>query len=1080
MTKKNISNSIFIILLGILTPLYFFTTTPARANPAPYFKLVATQGQGVGSNEFYVGRCIRVDIYLNTGGRNTNGADVEISYDNNILTPVQSNCSTIATSVYTDGLYNVYPSQGNNISEDTIILSAYNNPGNSTNVSNGLYGHLFFTILNASSSHNLTFLYTQGLTTDTNLAETGGDGSDILLSVENLTLSLLEDTDSPIINTQSPSSGATGVAINSNISFKLYDSMSGINNSSVTAQMKKNEGSYYAQTVSTGSSQVTNQNRYYQYTASISPNSNIKTNSGYYQYATTYTVSSSVSDRGVATPHTTTSVWSFTTEDDTTAPYTTNIMPADGSSGISIYSNISVRIKDYKNNSGVIPGLGIDSSSVKIKITSESAGEILYTCDSITVTCDLSNLNNILVTIDPEDDFIENENITIAINARDQHNTSPNVMNTSTYTFTTEDTAGPTISNISPIPNSTGNATNTPISFHINDNGTGVAIETLSIYINDTIYDITDDEVLVSGDSNEYTITITPSDEFENDRAVVVRVYISDLSSPANTIYPNPYLFTFIVGLETQDQEPCPQTSCPICDPTPTCSGGGGSVLYIEKECPKIKPKEIIIFKEKICEKDNKLENFVDSTTESKTYTQTKKQNYETQNLFSGGLFLLADMIGIDGFSAYDSSVIDIRSLGEKIYILQINKKLPDKDNTLLLDTNDGINIMGYTDAKQYSTIPILLYPPENSSKNDTFPKILYTQNNKEGTWNIALNGPFEPGRYTLKSFVRDTSKENSFKSVNLANIDFLDETEILIPEHTTENYDTRKKIFDIKSIVIFASIVGISTFAIILGGATGTNMFGLATIFLLAILGTAMSFSNPPTTKIVLKNSPNTDLYARTENQQELAIKAYETYKKEQETSHEYFTGRIFNPITKKPIHGALVETENSNATTDENGYFILRQVTSENILKLNIPELTNPMYAKIGNSSNVEFKIMPELIKTLALVEKYNSQRKYSSIYEYATEEIKAYIPKDTFIQDKNTDLFERLKIMRVARASFSLASTDILDTWYSKTLKKEFKKVAKATFVYEGISDTKGITHVEEPWYFVEENGEWKFVK
>lgn len=129
------------ILIYIFSMFGFIVST--KAVTAPYFQLSAIQGQGVGENEFYVGRCFRVNIYLNTGGRNTNGADVEINYDVAKLQAVQSNCSSAATVVYSDGLFNTYPAQGNSISNGVILLSAYNDPGVSTNVSNGLFAHFF-------------------------------------------------------------------------------------------------------------------------------------------------------------------------------------------------------------------------------------------------------------------------------------------------------------------------------------------------------------------------------------------------------------------------------------------------------------------------------------------------------------------------------------------------------------------------------------------------------------------------------------------------------------------------------------------------------------------------------------------------------------------------------------------------------------------------------------------------------------------------------------------------------------------------------------------------------------------------
>ena len=70
-----------VFVFGMLLSLYQIV----YAATAPYFLLEATEGQGVGSDEFYVGRCFRVNMRVNTNSTNTNGADVEINYDNSIL-----------------------------------------------------------------------------------------------------------------------------------------------------------------------------------------------------------------------------------------------------------------------------------------------------------------------------------------------------------------------------------------------------------------------------------------------------------------------------------------------------------------------------------------------------------------------------------------------------------------------------------------------------------------------------------------------------------------------------------------------------------------------------------------------------------------------------------------------------------------------------------------------------------------------------------------------------------------------------------------------------------------------------------
>lgn len=567
---------VFFISLG-------FVPTAQAVPVAPYFLLLASQGQGVDSNTFYQGRCFRVNINLNTGGLNTNGADVEINYNSDILQVVQSDCVTAAATIYSDGLFNVYPAQGNSVGGNKIRLSAYNNPGVSTNSANGTYGHYFVKVLSGVGDHTMSFQYTQDLTTDTNLAETNGDGSDVLTSVGDLVLNLAVDNDDPTLGSLSPVSGATGVALNANLSFSLLDTMAGVNSSAVTARMRSGSGSWHNQTVSVGSALSTNQNRYYQYTGNISPNSNIKTNSGYYQYNTSYTAEVTLSDLGNPTVHSHTETWSFTTEDDSAAPYVDTRSPADNAVGVSSDGNVSFHVKDYKSNAGVIGGLGVDVDTITIRVSGDVSGVRNLTCASSGVVCVDANLKDITVTVNPEANFAENETVTVTINASDLHSPA-NTMVPDMYSFTTADSAAPTISSISPAPYSISNTSTTNVSFHLVDGGSGVDLSSLLVNIDGEDYSANSDQTTVSGDASDYLVTINPDTNFVNDRAVVVKVSVRDQASTPNNIDPYPYEYNFIVGLSTTTEQ---SEACPVC---PSYSCGGGGVVYIKEPqvCPAV------------------------------------------------------------------------------------------------------------------------------------------------------------------------------------------------------------------------------------------------------------------------------------------------------------------------------------------------------------------------------------------------------------------------------------------------------------------------------------------------------------
>ncbi len=1075
-----LKKTFFTFIIFTLLAVNFAWVGIAKADPAPYFSLISTQGQGDDDNEFYVGRCFRVNIYLNTGGYNTNGADVEINYDNSVLQVVQSNCSTSATTVYSDGLFDVYPGAGNSISSSKILLSAYNNPGNSTNVSNGLYGHLFFKVLSVDADYDLDFEYTQDLTTDTNLAETGGDGSDILQSVENINLSLLEDSDNPVIDTQSPSSGATGVAVNSTISFRLYDAMAGIDNSSVTSRMKEGDGTYYSQSVSVGSQQSTNQTRYYQYTGSYNPNSNIKTNGGYYEYATTYTVEVTTDDLGSASTHSTTSVWTFTTEDDTNAPYTSNFSPTDGSSGVAVDTNISFRVKDYKSNGGVIPGLGVDEDTIVIVVSSDSLGELNYTCSSDEISCNVSNPNNVLVTIDSAEDFSENETVTVQIGASDLHSPA-NVMSTSTYSFTTEDTAPPTVSDFTPTPNSSGNASSTNISFHLLDGGSGVAIESLGVYVDNDYFTAISDEVTITGDASDYLIEIDPVDNFTEDQAVVVRISARDQASTPNYISPNPSLYSFIVGLEgstvtvttTVTTTEYIETTCPTC---PTCTGGGGGgVIYIEKECPEVQCPEVQTCEEQI------ICPIVEEPSCPDTGNNPNGSNTVVEEVNQGG----GGSIVTSSPSDEDvGTALAFRLLPTKIDLEKINeKKLSASKYLRIADTEKMVKLEGSTDASEGTVLPILFYPKSSkltsvASQVDllhfkdpiTGSIVVNTKVDAQGRFLLELQNIFTPGSYIVRSLAQD--KDSKEQEVEIGSFD-IDET-YFIPLRTEEEQSKIDRRYNWAGIIVFASIVLVSIMVLFATRSMVGGM-GFATTFVLAIFGMVVIVMQTNNRAIIVEKL-KTGIES---NVGQDSLQKYQEIIEDNRQNFEVFNGQLLDPINNQPISGASVEVGEQVSVSDDFGQFSLQDIFSTDRVKISRSDFSQPVYLIISEIIDNKIGLNSRLLETLSKIEKDQNQRRFKLVYNYSAGDVQSQIGQDLFVQSQNKALLGRIQQLSIVDSGF-YPQVEVLDSWESTNLNQTYNNVAKVDYVYSGYNEKQGVVKLREPWYFVEEGGEWRFLE
>nr|HPL93375.1 hypothetical protein [bacterium] len=450
---------VFLSMVLILSS-FTYGIKPAKAAPPPMFTLTAAEAQGVGLDEFYEGRCFRVNINLHTGNQATGGADVIIDYDNTNATIVQNNCVTPATSIYSNGLYNVYPVGGNSVTATQIKLSAYQNPGNSyTNNALAVYGYFYVLVNNPDAAFDLNFDYTPGSTIDTNIAQLG-TGVDIIASAEDLSLKLVTDTDAPYFDGYNPLDGAINVPVEAAIAYNMKDNQSGVNNATRAATVDQGSGPV-AESVTT-SCTTTNANRVPVCSAIVNP-------AGYFPYLTLITVNASFSDLGNPTVHSAIDSWSFTTEDDIHAPYVENENPAPGAVNQAVDTDVVFRIKDYKNQAGIIPGLGVDINTVVVVVDG-----VTYTAAGPNFFTYAGTPENYLITIDPAVDFPPAYTVNVSVDGEDLHAPAANVMATHNYSFMTSDVNAPYIDNEDPAPDDVSVSANSNIVFQIHDDGAGV------------------------------------------------------------------------------------------------------------------------------------------------------------------------------------------------------------------------------------------------------------------------------------------------------------------------------------------------------------------------------------------------------------------------------------------------------------------------------------------------------------------------------------------------------------------------------------------------------------------------------
>lgn len=628
---------------------------PAQATPPPMFTLTAAEAQGVGLDEFYEGRCFRVNINLHTGNQATGGADVIINYNNTNVTIVQNNCVTPATTVYPGGLYNVYPAGGNSVTSNQIKLSAYQNPGNSyTNNALAVYGYFYVLVNGPDPSFNLTFDYTPGSTVDTNIAQLG-TGNDILASVENLSLKLVTDTSNPYFDGFNPINGAINVPVEAVIAYNMKDDQAGVNNATRAATVDQGNGPV-AETVNTTCT-TTNANRVPVCSAIVNP-------AGYFPYLTLVTVNASFSDLGNPTVHSANATWSFTTEDDVHAPYVENENPAPGSVNQPVGTNVVFRIKDYKNQAGIIPGLGVNINSVVVVVDG-----ITYTATGPNKFTYSGTPENYLITIDPVVDFPPAYTVNVRVDGADLHTPSPNVMPTYNYSFMTSDVTHPYIDNENPAPNDVSVSENSKVIFQIHDVGAGVDLNSLVVKvagINYTMAGPNTFTVNALSAPNDYEITIDPITDFGGGQAVLVVIDADDLSTPVNHM-PTYYYVFGAAGAGCPVCGACDSCcpAAPACDSCcssggggggGSCGGGGGSTLYpsiSNQQIYQINEDSVLVTWYTNMPGDSRVYYGTDSVATPLASSDTYSYDYKNINLAGGKTYHAVTINGLKPGNLY-------------------------------------------------------------------------------------------------------------------------------------------------------------------------------------------------------------------------------------------------------------------------------------------------------------------------------------------------------------------------------------------------------------------------------------------
>jgi cysteine-rich repeat protein len=556
--------SIFLTLSMLLSTLPVNAATPSGNN---WFQLLAspfTGGDNTGDggtgnpadlNYYYVGQQYTTTIQIRS--QNTNASNIWIDY----IT------SKLSASNLTTGTY--FPSwSGQSISGGRVMSTGYRTSGYSTGV--GTFGTVRWTMIEPTAANYGTGAPTTldinigviGATTESNISY---NGSDILEDAEDFQLHIWADTKKPYALNPGPVNGAINVAVEDNYTFDLRDSKNGegdnsgvgtgVNTATPPGVITFNTISYTAWD-SYACSGIWGTNLC---NVTVNPPSplGIAGDQRNWEYSTLYSVNIS-GFQDLASPAQNQlgdtngpntmdpKNWTFTTEADTVAPRVVAETPTRGSINNSISTNITIDVHDKKFYPGNISGTGVNAATCKFNVSSPSFALTSYQQGHPDITVTPIDYGFRFV-INPATDFAQNEVVTVS--AYDCEDLASNTMVTDTWTFTTADTDPPYVDQRNPADDQ-GIAETGSVIFHIKDDGVGVDLASLVVYVNGIYYtsagggpgNVTTNGTRITfasttaftdltGTVNDYTVTITPVNPFLPGESVPVLIYAKDFSN---------------------------------------------------------------------------------------------------------------------------------------------------------------------------------------------------------------------------------------------------------------------------------------------------------------------------------------------------------------------------------------------------------------------------------------------------------------------------------------------------------------------------------------------------------------------
>lgn len=356
---------------------------------------------------------------------------------------------------------------------------------------------------------NVDFLYNATIQVRVQASDNNSNALDTTYS-----FATVVDVTPPFVTAATPASGATNVALNSNVALTVQDAVSGVVLSSITIKIN-GVNAYTSSAFQAGFSGTATPSGL-GYAFNINPAVD-------FSYNATIPVRVQATDNAGNSLDTT---YSFQTVVDVTPPFVTGANPASGATNVLLSSNVFLTIQD------AVSGVVLSSVTIKINGVNAYTGSAFQSGFAGTAT---PNGLGYDFDINPTSNFSYNATIPVRAIASDN---AGNSLDT-TYSFQTPvDVTAPFLENRVPASGAINIAVNSNVAFRVSDAVSGVNGATLRVYVAGVLaYDATGSgfQAGFSGSvtpvSTSYDVVINPSVDFGEADVIAIHVVVSDFAS---------------------------------------------------------------------------------------------------------------------------------------------------------------------------------------------------------------------------------------------------------------------------------------------------------------------------------------------------------------------------------------------------------------------------------------------------------------------------------------------------------------------------------------------------------------------